>query len=41
MKALSASVHDWAALRGAVAGEVILPDSPGYDAARRPGQALR
>jgi len=27
---------DWDALQSAIAGEVVLPESPGYDAARKP-----
>jgi FAD/FMN-containing dehydrogenase len=32
-------VHDWEALRGSIAGEVILPGSPNYEAARKPAIA--
>jgi hypothetical protein len=31
---------DWAGLRGRLAGELLLPADPGYDAARRPFNAL-
>jgi FAD/FMN-containing dehydrogenase len=30
---------DWSALRGSIAGDVLLPGSPGYDAARKPAIA--
>ena len=30
------TVHDWEALRGSIAGEVILPGSPDYESARKP-----
>jgi hypothetical protein len=30
---------DWQALRAAIAGEVVLPGSPGYDSARKPSMA--
>lgn len=33
------SASDWEALRGAIAGEVVLPDSPGYESARKPAIA--
>jgi FAD/FMN-containing dehydrogenase len=37
---MSASAStDWHALRRAIAGEVVLPDSPGYDAVRKPAIA--
>jgi len=34
------SEPDWAALRAAVAGQVVLPGSPGYERLRRPAIAL-
>src|SRR6266508_3328614 len=34
---MTRSVPDWAALQGAIAGEVVLPGSPGYEEARRTG----
>jgi FAD/FMN-containing dehydrogenase len=37
-EAVSAAA-DWRALRGAIAGEVVLPDSPEYDLVRRPAIA--
>src|SRR6266566_3692240 len=33
---MSGAAPDWDALRGAIAGEVILPGSPGYELARKP-----
>ena len=33
------SAADWAALQGAIAGEVVRPGSPGYDRARKPAIA--
>ena len=33
------TVADWSALQDALDGEVVLPDAPGYDAARRPAIA--
>jgi FAD/FMN-containing dehydrogenase len=36
---MTRSVPDWAALQGAIAGEVVLPGSPGYEEARRPAIA--
>jgi FAD/FMN-containing dehydrogenase len=30
---------DWNALRGAVSGEVLLPESPGYESTRKPAIA--
>ncbi len=36
---MTLSAADWAALAGAIAGEVIRPGSPGYDEARRPAIA--
>jgi FAD/FMN-containing dehydrogenase len=33
------SAADWAALQGMIAGEVVLPSSPGYDLARKPAIA--
>jgi FAD/FMN-containing dehydrogenase len=33
------NLGEWSALQGAIAGEVVLPDSPGYDRARAPALA--
>src|SRR5215212_5399456 len=33
------STPDWEVLRGTILGEVVLPDSPGYESARRPAIA--
>ena len=33
------TVHDWEALQGSIAGEVILPSSPDYESARKPAIA--
>jgi FAD/FMN-containing dehydrogenase len=33
------SIPDWQALRGGISGELVLPDSPGYEAARKPSIA--
>src|SRR6266511_1733014 len=33
--------RDWGALQGAIAGEVVLPGSPGYELARKPPIAAR
>jgi hypothetical protein len=32
---MAPSAHDWSALRSALAGELLLPGAPGYEAARR------
>jgi len=34
-----ARAADWSALQGSIAGEVVLPDAPGYELARRPAIA--
>ena len=39
MPAVSPTPADWAALRARIAGEVIVPGSPGYDQARKPAIA--
>ncbi|HEX6674334.1 MAG TPA: FAD-binding oxidoreductase [Actinomycetes bacterium] len=36
---MTGSVPDWDALQGAIAGEVVLPGSPGYELARKPAIA--
>src|SRR5437764_7342410 len=38
-QAMRPSAADWAALQGAIAGEVVVPGSPGYDQARKPAIA--
>lgn len=40
MSAPTRSAPDWAALHAAVAGEVVLPGSPGYEELRKPAIAL-
>jgi len=39
MPAVSPTPADWAALRARIAGEVVVPGSPGYDQARKPAIA--
>jgi hypothetical protein len=36
---MTASAPDWDGLWGAIAGEVVLPGSPGYELARKPAIA--
>ena len=36
---MARSVSDWYALQGALAGKVVLPESPGYESARKPAIA--